>query len=908
MIARGFRRLFRLERTGADVDRSVDDEIAFHFDMTIRDLVARGISPADARAEAERRFGNLGDARARMATLDRQRLAHDRRAAWWSAFAQDLHYAIRSLRARPVFAATVIATLGLGIGANAAMFGIVDRLLFRTPHYLVDAGRVHRVFLARMSNGRERITQNLTYRRLLEIDSLTTGVFDKTAGYFIANTAVGSGIESGEQTVFGASATFFELFNAPPAAGRYYGRSEDDLPSGAPVVVLAYSYWQRAYGGRADVVNRTLDIGSGKFTIIGVAPPGLAEEFGDKPPIAFIPITRMALVLFGNESVPDYYKSHSIGWVSLLARRKPGISAEQATAALTTAYQRSYMMELADAPRMAPVDRVKPRGIAAPIVRERGPQASQDTRVATWLEGVAAIVLLIACANVANLLLARAVQRRREIAVRLALGIGRARLFTQLLTESLVLATLGGFAGLAIAQWGGAALRVAFLPRASWAASLFDARTFVFTLAVSLIAGTLSGLAPALYSGRSDLAAALKAGVREGTLHRSRMRVSLLVLQGALSVVLLVGAGLFVRSLLNVRAVHMGYDVDHIVYVSTELRGTPLTPSQSAALKEQQLARVLAIPGVERAARALTVPFWMTINGDFRFEGMDTSAAWRREITRQAGSADFFATMGTRIVRGRGFERTDTRNAERVIVVSEALAKAAWPDKDPLQQCVRMGSDTAPCRRVVGIAENITLGSITQPEGLHYYLPIDQIGEGAGGVFVRVRGRGEAQLENIRRALQAIMPGASYVNVTSLSSIVAPQIKSFRLGATMFVVFGALALGLAAVGLYSVIAYGVTQRQHELGVRVALGARRDQIVSLILRQGMTLGVAGVALGAAAALVAAKSIRPLLFDVSPFDPLVYSGVVGVLLATALAACVLPARRAARVDPNVALRSD
>jgi predicted permease len=436
-----------------------------------------------------------------------------------------------------------------------------------------------------------------------------------------------------------------------------------------------------------------------------------------------------------------------------------------------------------------------------------------------------------------------------------------------------------------------------------------DTRTILFTLVISMIAGIVSGLAPALYSGGGDVSGALKSGAREGTLHKSRTRTTLLIMQGALSVILLVGAGLFVRSLLNVRSLRMGYDVDRLLAVTIDMRGTTLPLEERGALRQRLLARAMELPGVESAARSLTIPFYMTISGDVRIAGVDTSARWLREVTRQAGSPGYFETMGTRILRGRGFDATDSRGGPLSIVVSDAMAKAAWPGKDALGQCVRIGGDTMPCRTVVGVAEDITLGSLREPELINYYIPIEQYMTGnSGNLFVRVRGRGASQTEAVRRGLQEVMPGTSYVNVVPLSDRIAPETKSWRLGATMFVIFGALALGLAAIGLYGVIAYGVTQRQHELGVRLALGARSNQILSLILRQGMMLALAGVSIGALIALGAGKWIAPLLYKVSPTDPLVYSGVIAVLTFTALAACIIPARRAASVDPNVALRSD
>ncbi len=539
--------------------------------------------------------------------------------------------------------------------------------------------------------------------------------------------------------------------------------------------------------------------------------------------------------------------------------------------------------------------------------REAGPNHKASTTVAAWVGGVALIVLLIACANVANLLLARATRRRREIALRLALGVSRVRLARQLLTESLLLAGIGASAGLVLAYWGGSALASLFLPDGQQVQSVLDARTLGFALVVTVVSAVVIGLAPMLQSRKTDLVESLKAGVREGGGRRSRVRTGLLLLQAALSVLLLVGAGLFVQSLRNVRALRLGYDVEPVLYVQMEHRTTKLGDDEAIALRKRLLQSAQAIPGVESAALGLTVPFWDTWSEDMFVPGID-SVRRLGEFTLQAGTGDYFHTMGTRILRGRGIEDQDRKNTAGVLVVSESMARTLWPGQEALGQCVRLIADTMPCRTVIGVAEDIKQNQLVNDGGKHYYLPIEQYHPEAAVVFLRMKQDAAGQKETVRRVLQALMPGDSYVTVSSMTDIVGPEMQSWRLGATMFLMFGGLALVLAAIGLYSVISYDVAQRTHELGVRIALGARMKDLVKLVVGGSIRVALVGMALGAAVALVAGHWLAPLLFAESPRDPVVFGMVVLVLLGAAVLASGIPALRAVRVDPNVALRDE
>jgi predicted permease len=880
------------------MERELDDELRFHLEHEAQKHVLAGLS----RAEAERR------ARIAFGTLDHIKDdARDvRGVAMIDALWQDLRYAWRGLRTRPGFTTAVVLTFGLGIGANAAMFGVVDRLLFRPPAHLMSADRVHRVFTSYVWDGEERTDRNYAYTRYTDFMRTTTS-FDVMAAYGDRTQAVGVGQNAREMMVQAASASMFELFDARPVLGRFFTASEDRVPTGSQVAVLSYGLWQSTYGGTADVLGKTIQIGPQVYNIIGVAPPAFVGVTEGVTPVAFIPITAAAAARGG-----DYYRTYNWSWLEIIARRKPGVSVQTADADLTRAFELSWEAERQLAPTYGSAREHRVRGSALPVLLSRGPDAGPDSKVVAWVMGVAVVVLLVACANVANLLLARALRRRREVALRLAIGVTRRRLLQQLLTESLLLAALGGVAGLAIAQWGGRTIRALFLREEDAAVVLTDGRTLLFAGLATLVVALLTGLAPVFHTLRSDLSGALKASAREGMQRPSRLRTALLVFQGALSVVLLVGAGLFVRSLSHVRSLDMGYDVDRLVVVEGNARGVEMTAAQSTALLERLREVAAATPGVEHASLTASVPFWsFEGRGAPHVPGLD-SVRFLGRFNLQAGSPNYFETVGTRIVRGRGFTEADAAEAPPVVVVSEAMARALWRDRDPIGQVMRIDSDTMPFLTVIGVAEDMRGNRLRGDPEFWYFLPMAQylrlFGPPSPYVIARVTGRAEQYTDVVRRRLQQEMPGASYVTTRALNDLVVPRQRSWQFGATMFVAFGGLALVLAAIGLYSVIAYAVAQRTHELGVRIALGAKMGNVLSMVLRQGIVFALSGVAIGTLIAYLAGRWVEPLLFDQKARDPLIYAGVGVLLLVVAVAASLRPAWRAARVDPTVALRSE
>ncbi len=825
---------------------------------------------------------------------------------WLESFTQDLRYAIRGLRRSPAFTTTVVLTLGLGIGANTAMFGIIDRLMFRPFPYLRDPGSVSRVYLQSTYRGRQSTGPVSEYTRYLDIRNFTTS-FSDAAGFATPTLAVGIGDGAREQPVGVVSASFFKFFDARPALGRYFTPSEDVTPRGADVAVLSYEFWQNELGGR-DVRGDALQVNNMRCTIIGVLPKGFVGIFDGNPPAVYIPITTYAGSNPSKEDATNYYRRYNWGWMDMIVRRKPGVSVEAASRDLTQAHVKSWNAMVAQGSSGAgPTALANPRGIAGPLKTAAGPDPSVEAKTVRWVASIAVIVLLIACSNVANLFLARALRRRRETAVRVALGVSRRRLVTQWFIESLLLAVVGCAAGVLIAQWGGASLRQLFVGATGAAIPVAtDWRTLGVSAAFAIVAAILAGTAPSVVVGRQDAGGALKAGVREGTYTRSRLRTSLLVVQVTLSVVLLVGAGLFVRSFEHVRAMRLGYDVDQVVLISRNLRGATMSDTNLIALGRQLLETAQSLPNVEHASLASSVPFWSTSSTGFRVDGIDSVARLGR-FTYQSATSDYFAAMDTRILRGRGFQPSDRAGSEPITIVSSAMAKVLWPGKEALGQCIYLSSGS--CTRVVGIAEDATQNSLQSDTRFRYYLPLEQFRTVRGSYLIaRVRGDVGVVGESMRKALQKVMPGQTYVTARPMREIISNQQRAWRFGATMFVAFGALALVVATIGLYGVIAYGVTQRMHELGVRVALGARAGHLIRMVMAQAIGVSVAGVAIGTAIALGAGRWIQPLLFQQSARDPIVFAVVSGALLLAAVAASAAPARRAVNADPNVSLRSE
>jgi predicted permease len=875
------------------LEAELRDELQFHQSSLERDA-----RPAQDPVSVRRRMGNT--TRAIEESRDRWSIP------WLDHLQQDIRYAVRGLRRSPGFTFGVVATLALGIGANTAMFGVVDRLMFRPYPMLRDPGTVHRVYLRWYERDALRTTFSFEYRRYLDLQEWTNS-FTRFAAFFPTTEAIGAGATTRERHIAAVSATYFDFFDARPALGRFFTPDDDVTPIGAPVAVLSHGYWESEFGARRNVIGEPIQIGDMTFTIVGVAPEGFTGVTEGPPRAAFIPITTWAGNQHGEEG-RTYYSRYNWGWMEMMVRRRSDVSVDVASTDLSNAYERSWAAERELFPQLAPVQVARPFAVVGALKTAAGPDAGLEARTALWVTGVTLIVLLIACFNVANLFLGRALRRRREVALRLALGVRRSRLVAQTMTESAVVAGVGCALGIAVAHVGGRVMGSLFLPAWHSFSLLGDMRTLTVAIAAALSAALLTGVIPAVLATKADLANSLKAGAREGTYHRSRTRTALLVAQGALSVLLLVGAGLFVRSLNRVRDMRMGFDTDRLVLARYELRGTTLDDSATQALRRRMLETAQNLPGVERAARVSSVPFWSTSSTRLFVTGIDSVQRLGR-FTYQVGSADYFATMGTRILRGRAFGPDDRAGTARVAVVSEGMAAVIWPGQEALGQCMRVGADTMPCTTVIGVAEDAVQNSLSDAQLFRYYLPLEQFRPLSAGMFmVRTRGEPAREQESIRLALQQLMPGEGYVTTLPLADRIHAQQRSWEIGAKMFVALGGLALVVAAIGLYAVIGYNVTQRMHELGVRIALGARSSDVVRLVVNQGMAIAVAGVVLGGTLAFYATRWLQPLLFRQTARDPLVFASVAALLLMVAVLASLVPAMRATRADPNSTLRAE
>ena len=831
--------------------------------------------------------------------------------AWWvsvfNAIAGDLRYAARGLRRTPGFTATVMLTLGLGIGANVAMFSVTDRLMFRPFPRMHDPATVHRVYFQTTANGRTSVRSGIPYTRYLDVRRATTS-FSQYSGVTEWRLAVGAGDASRERQVVGANASFFGFFDAPPVLGRYFTAVEDSIPRGANVAVLGYAYWMKELGGR-NVIGEKLQVGPLATTIIGVAPRGFIGISEGEPPSVFLPITT--LVYGVNQGNPETFATkYNWDWMSVIVRRKPGVSRERADADLTQAFIASRDAQRASLPSTLPARLARPVATAGAVRTPAGPSAGLESRTLLWVDGVAVMVLLISCANVLNLLLARVFSRQREIALRLALGVSRGRLAAQFVVEGILLAALGCVAGVAIAQSVWVALRQMLIRDDGGEALAGDWRALVVACGCAVIAGIVLSLGPALFAPRDNVAATLRSGSRSAgdTAHSPRVRAVLLAAQAALSVTLLIGAGLFVRSLDNARNVRLGWDAAPIVVVEPNYRGLVLDSAAADATRRALLDAARAIPGVRSVTRINSTPFATSYRQLF-VTGIDSVQRLGR-FNYQATTPDYFDVAGTRIVRGRTFLREERGQRGRVAVVSQSMAKRLWPNAEPVGQCFRIDADTMPCTRVVGVAEDVMQQSIDDAERLLYYIP----DEGpppmrpANRIWIRFASDDpSAQLEAVRRALQRVMPAPGYVTVSRLENVVDTQRRSWTLGATMFVSLGVLALLVAAVGLHGVIGYSVSQRMHELGIRIALGAQGGNIVRLVVAQAVGLVAVGLAIGLAVAYAVAHWVQPLLFNESARDPIVFVGVSVVLSIVSIAGSAGPAWRATHADPNIALRS-
>jgi putative ABC transport system permease protein len=897
----GIRRVLRISWSASSVGREVEDEIRFHLDTRVEALMGLGMSERDARERAYAEYGDVDASRRELARLDRRRVGNEHQREIFMSLSEDLRYAARSLSRRPTLLLVTTITLSLGIAANAIMFGVVDQLLLRPPAHVAAPDGVKRIYYRDMEAGRASIHPVTTYPVLTALRANTPAFSDLAAFSFPSDYSLGRGREAQNVSVQLVSGNYFRLLGVRPVLGRWLTDDDDRVPDGEPVAIVSYGLWRQQLGGDASAVGRTLLLQGKTFTVAGVAPRGFAGIDRQKVDV-WLPISSFGEEAFG----PGWYDTTKNWWAQIIGRVRPGVAPDVAAEQATAAYRglvREWKESFRDSTSSV---------VLSSIIGTRTPNGlSREGKVSLWLMGVSGIVLLIACANVANLLIARTLERRREIAVRMALGVTRARLVRMLLTEAALLAALGSVAALAIAYGASHLVQEILLPNIVWSESVLDARVFTFTLGITVLCMLMAGVAPAVQGMSTKVSQALKASSRQVAGGRGRLRFTLMLVQAALSVILLVGAGLSVRSLRNIVSREVGIDRDRVLRVTMPLARFGFDTVRIEEIYRRGVERLRAIPGVTNVAVVrLTTPM-----GGAHANGLSVPGVERPEL-RGGGpynsevTSGFFATVGAAIIRGRDFTPAEERSQARVVIVNEAVANAFWPNTSPLGQCAKYGGDSV-CSEVIGVVRNVLQFSVINDDRAIVYAPPNHPGvRGArpAAMLVRVSGDPSAIIPPIRKELQALAPTMPFVQVKPYSELVAPQLQPWRLGATMFTVFGVIALIIAAVGLYSVMAYWVSQRTHEIGVRMALGAQRADVVRLVAVQSSRAVVAGLLLGGIAALGASRWISDMLYETSPHDPVVYGGAALALALAAVVASIVPARRSSAVDPAQAIRTD
>ena len=806
----------------------------------------------------------------------------------------DLRYALRTLARSPRFALAVVLSLALGIGTDVTMLGLVDSLLFRPPAHVRDVDRLVDIRVR-------------TYPDYVDLRDQTRS-FSGVAGWWAPPRPYA--ITDADRVVtvqqMLASASLFPVLGVQPALGRFY-TSAEDRPGGPHLAVLGYGLWRRQFAGARDVVGRTLHVAGNVYTIIGVAPEGFTGVALTDVDL-FVPITTTKF-----DAGPAALTSRDYSWVRVVARLAPGVTIPQAQAEAKVVYQRGNPSAAASPVPSWQIAMLggQPADVH-PVMQLRRELATGSIPITLWLLGVATAVLLIACANVGGLMLARGVHTRRELAVRAALGASSVQLFGELFLESGMLALAGGVLGFVASRWADGLIRRFILTDLAVVASPLDVRLVALAVGVTTVTALASGVWPATRAVRGSLIGEIANAARSVSIPHARARRLLLVAQLALAMVLVVGAALFTTSLRNARALDIGMSLDSVLVSDLDLAGAGYTPERAHALIDPITARLLAIPGVRSVglSDAGMRPGFITYG--YSVPGRDSLPHVAKYFS--AVTAGFFETLGTPIVLGRSFSRAD-RSAP-VIIVNAGFARRYWPGGDPVGQCVKVGRPTSPCLQVIGVSHDrhtapgdtttlyeafVPLGSPGEPGELAKLYPLTS-------VALRVDGNPTRVEREAQRVLQEILPDAPSIRVRPAVSLFDRALRAWRLGASLFTVFGAIAVTLALFGVYSVLAYLIAQRGRELAIRIAVGATATHVSRLVFGETVRVTIVGLAFGVVAAAVLARGVRAFLFGVSPLDPAVYAGAAIGLTVASLGATLLPLRRAVAIDPTVALRSE
>jgi len=796
---------------------------------------------------------------------------------------KDLRYGVRSLLKQPAFTLVAVITLALGIGGNSAMFSVVNAVLLRPLQYPES----DRIVVLEGINPSKGITQsNMSIPDFADWQSQNQ-LFEHIAGFIAGGLLLNNGDETERVHGTAVTADFFSLFRTPSLHGRTL-QADDAQPGREPVAVLSYGLWQRRFGGDRNAVGSKVMVGAKSTTIVGVMPPGF-----DYPAQSEI---------WAPLPLDPAKEARDNRFISVIGRLKSGATVSQAQVQMDTINQRlaqSYN------------ETNSGWGIRVTKLQER---LVGDVRLSLLvLLGAVAFVLLIACANIANLLLARSTARRKEIAVRTALGASRLRILRQLLTESLLLSLLGGALGLVFSVWLIRLLIAISPPNTPRFDEIRpDARVFIFTITLTVVTGLVFGLAPALQASRSDLTEGLKEGLRgnAGGARSNRLRGLLMVAEIAMSFILLVGAGLLIKSFLHLREVRPGFKTDKLLTMRVSVPPGKYRENEARIqFFQQAINRIQSLPGVQSAGMVLSLPL-----------GGDTFNVWRgyiregRPATPEesdnaaylATTPDYFRTLQVPLIAGRAFTDRDTDNTAKVVIVNETMARRLWPGQSPIGKHLTIWRDEKFPREIVGVVGE-TKRSLDNDPSQQMYVPYAQDASWSSMSFViRTSGDPASTSPAVRNEIRSLDKGAPVFNVRTMNDLLATSVAPRRTPMLLLSAFAAAALLLAMIGIYGVTAYYVTQRTQEIGIRMALGAQMSDVLKLVLRGGMTLAAIGIAVGLAGAFALTRWMTSLLFGVKPTDALTFTAVAVCLLVTALLACYLPARRATKVDPLVALR--
>lgn len=878
------------------MEAEVAAELDAHFQGTVDLLVERGWTEEDARAEADRRFGDVDRYRQTLERMAERRRRRRRAAMALRDLGATCVSAARAVRRSPGLSAAVVVTLALGIGANAAIFHVVDRLLLSPPEHVTRPHEVRRLHqMISREPGELNAMEAFTYGDVRALRAAALPARFAAAATWMPET-LGEGDGAVRVRVARADSAYLPLLGVDAALGRAF-TPDDHRADAPPVALLGHALWTSRFGSDRGVLGRTLRLGEGRYDVVGVLPEGFV---GAEPPAVdvWLPLETTAPGRWGN----DWATNQSILAFHVLARLRPGAAeatlADDARAVLLRSRGDRYGLR----------GELRSVGTAS-LVPGDGPNPLPVVSVSRWLAGVALLVLLVACANVANLFLAQGERLRRETAVRLALGAGQRRIAGELLARALLLALLGAASALALAMWGGNVLDDLFLAGMELGARPRNGRLLLFVVGAAIGAATLSGLLPALRAPGADLRHGL-AGESRSTTGGGRLRRALVAVQAALSALLLVGALLFVLSLRSALRLDLGFDAERLVMVRVEAE----EGEEAAGLYRAGEEALLRAPGVTSVTSTVAVPFELLYGISARLPDADsppTSPDGERLIVNAVGER-FFETMGVPVLRGRAIERGDlTEGAEPVAVVSLSAARLLWPGQDPLGRCLVVGRGEAGCARVIGVAaEHAGTSFSLQSDpaaaaAMMAWVPLAVAGRAApSALLVRLEGEAAAAVEGVRRRMLEV-PGVRYAEVEPMPTFVDRQTRSWRLGATVFSLFGLVALAVAAVGLYGVLAHDVARRRREIGIRMALGARRSRVMGRVLLVALVTVGGGLAVALPVAAWGFGRLGSLLFQVSPREPVVFVLAAGLLLVTATLAAVVPAWRATRVDPREAL---